>query len=235
MNENKNAKSREMMDELNDDIFIALFRKSAFEYLERESETADQDPEHVISEACDKRILSLVKREVRKKGAIKALKSFSKVAAIILIIVLICTATIISVEAFRVPVFNLLFSHNQRETRITVSGEESSAVPEGMPEPSYIPIGYELTKTVDMPGIDSLTYLNSEDDEIYIARMGPGSEYTMDTENSQTGYIKINGYEGLYAIKNGRVLFTFRTADYAYFISAYIDLQEVLKIAESIQ
>ena len=232
MSELKDIKTDAVIQKLNDDIFIALFKKGAYEFLEKISSNYSAESESVLSEACDKKMLALVKKEVHKDNARKNLRRAAKIAAAVIIFLVVCSVTILSVEAFRVPVFNLFIRSDENSTHISVGDAPTSLL--SFNEPSYLPSGYELEKTEDFGGMDTLIYINDQGNTIIITRYSTGSNFSIDTENAEVGNLDINQYEGLYSIKDGTVLLTFRTAEYAYLITAPIDLSEAVKIAESI-
>ena len=103
-NENTN-----ICEELNEDIFMAIFRKGAYEYLEESVNEFKDVPNFSLPETGEKKILNLINKQVRKEKANRILKKLVKITAIFFIIVTVCTITIISVEALRVPVYNFFY------------------------------------------------------------------------------------------------------------------------------
>ncbi len=223
-----------VIDQLNEDIFLALFRKGAYEYLE---EQADKDLDHseTLSESCEQRIMRLIKKENRREQAHRALKTLTKVAVILLIILAVSTITILSVEAFRVPVFNLFIQSSDEFTDISV-GEDAppAAAQEYFTQSIYIPAGYELTATDELVNTIKYFYSDADGGSITISRYGMGSHIGFNTEDAETSTIDINGQECLYSIRDGWVSLFFKTDEYAYLIDGSVELSEVVKIAESI-
>lgn len=233
MTKSGNTKNDEIVDQLNDDIFIALFRKGAYGYLENGLADEHSDSGDTLSDSAEKRIMQLVKKEIRREQTGKAIRRLTKVAAVFLIVLAVCTVTIVSVEAFRVPVFNLFIKDNDESTDVSVTPNESA--PEYETKTLYVPAGYELTSTEDLVDTAKSIYSNAEGTSILINRYSLGGSFGIDTEDAETGQVDINGFEALYSIKNGLTSLTFRTEEYAYLVQAPIELSEVIKIAESIQ
>ena len=232
MTKSGNTKN-DFVNQLDDDIFIALFRKGAYGYLEDGLSDDKSDTGDRLSDSCEKRIMQLVKKEVRREQTGKIIRRLTKVAAVFLIVLVVCAVTIVSVEAFRVPVFNLFIKDNVKSTDISVAPNET--VQEHETKTLYIPAGYELTSTEDLVDTTKYIYFNAEGESIFINRYSLGGSFGIDTEDAETGQIDINGSEALYSVKNGLTSLTFKTNDYAYLIQAPVELSEVIKIAESIR
>lgn len=232
MTKSGNTKN-EIVNQLDDEIFIALFRKGAYGYLEDGLSDDKTESGDTLSDNCEKRIMQLVKKEIRREQTGKLISRLTKVAAIFLIILVVCAVTIVSVEAFRVPVFNLFIKDNVKSTDISVAPNET--VQEYETKTLYIPTGYELTATEDLVDITKYIYFNAEGESIFINRYSLGGSFGIDTENAETGQVDINGSEALYSVKNGLTFLTFKTNEYAYLIQAPVELSEVIKIAESIR
>ncbi len=237
MNKSDDNRYDEIVKRLNDDIFIALFRKGAYEYLEDGLPESHSGSGDTLSDGSEKSIMRLIKKELRREKTRKAVSKFAKVAAIFVIVLAVCTVTVVSVEAFRVPVFNLFIKDNDESTDISVGKEDPAHIStqENANAPIYIPAGYELSSTEEYADITKHIYTNADGGYIIIGKYGLGSYIGFDTEDAENKKVDINGYEALYSIKKGLIFLSFRTEEYAYLIDSSADVSEVIKIAESIK
>ena len=234
MTKSGNTRNDEIVNQLDDDIFIALFRKGAYGYLEDGLSDDQCDPDDTLSASSEKRIMQLVKKEIRREQSGKSIRTLTKVAAIFLIVLAVCAVTIVSVEAFRVPVFNLFVNTNDESTDIIVSDEPNIEDQDYLTKSIYVPAGYELTDTKELVDATKYIYSNAEGQSIFVSRLNLGSFFGFDTEDAETGQVDINGSQALYSINKGFVSLSFKTDEYAYLIQAPVELSEVVKIAESI-
>ena len=230
-NENTN-----ICEELNEDIFMAIFRKGAYEYLEDGINEFRDFPNFSLPETGEKKILNLINKQVRKEKVNRILKKLVKIAAIFFIIVTVCTITIISVEALRVPILNLFTYTEEKITDIEFIDNQSNV--EGVSFEDcfeYVPEGFELASE-EIDGLDaSLIYTNMDEESIFIDMYYGGSSLGVDTENAEYGEIIINESKGFYSTKNGSANLVFTKNEYVYSIIANLDLSEIIKIAENIK
>lgn len=238
MSKKTDAQSGKFINELDENIFVALFHKGANEYLEEIMTDDDTNPKECLSKPSEKRIMKLINRQIHKEKAGLFVKRLPRIAVIIFIVIVVCAITIISVEAFRIPVFNFFINKQEEITDIKINDELSPNDEEIKTshtiEPSYLPEGFELTKTEEF-GTGFFKYYNSaEGNSIIIQQHAIGSDLSIDTENAEYGSIDINEHEGFYSIKNGSTQLVFSTNEQVYLIIAELDISEVFRIAKSI-
>ena len=230
--DNENAN---ICEELNEDIFMAIFRKGAYEYLEDGINEFKDVPNFSLPETGEKKILNLINKQVRKEKANRILKKLVKIAAIFFIIVTVCTITIISVEALRVPVYNFFINSKDEITNVQVNETTSEAQNNSSFEPSYLPEGFELASTNEDGDFFSQFYMNNNEDTIIINQNSSEGFFGIDTENAEYDSIKINNSNGFYSEKNGTTQLYFYTEYHSYLIISTLDITELVKIANSIQ
>ncbi len=222
------SKQNDIIRQLDDDIFTAVFRKGAYAYLE---DTGDDTALGTLSDSGSKRVMQLIKKELRRDIAKRVMRKLPKIAAVIFIVIAVCTATIMSVEALRVPVLNLFIRQGESSTDVTVGGE---LTPHDAGTDIYIPAGFELMETEESESMTIYIYSSADGQSLFINRYVSGSSYGFDSEVDETGEVDINGYNAIYNINNGIVALTFNSDEYAYLIQAPVALPEVIKIAESL-
>lgn len=239
MSKNKGNNKTSHQDPFDDKVILALFQKGAHEYLENMlndlPDSADEN-EPGPSEVFNKKIENMITRAIRKEKKKHRVKRIPRIAAVVIAVIVICSITVMSVEAFRVPFLNLFV--NTEEEITDIEYEEDQASDEGSSQSDlfgYIPDGYELTVEDVQEQAATFIYFNENEEKLLIRRYyGEGSS-GIDTENADYNEISINDYQGFYSTKHGITTLVFTKNGYAYFIQAYIDLSEIVKIAENIK
>ena len=107
-------------------------------------------------------------------------------------------------------------------------------------EYTYIPEGYKKTDERRYKKAQSqITLFFNDEKHIKISTNGnKGTSACIDTENAETGEIKVGEYDGYYSITDDSVMLIWSTGKYNHLLTAarngdIITLEEVVKIAES--
>lgn len=221
------------------EIFIALFRKGAYEYLEHDmlGELPDKDRNNILefSDIKDIRIRKMINRAIHKEKKIRIAKFLPRIIAIVLVVFAICTITIMSVEALRVPFFNLFVNTKEKITTIEADQGQPSDKNSFADLFEYIPNGYELMSEDNQDNTASFIFTNGNGDNIFIDMFNKEHSAGVDTEDAKYNEIMINNFQGFYSIKNGTTNLVFIKDNHTYLILGSIDLEEIIKIAENIK
>lgn len=225
-------------EHFNDDIFLALFRKGANEYLENDlhCERPDEENKTTLSEVTDKKINNMIKHAVRKEKGNNAKKIIPKILVFASAICIVFLVTVFSVDAFRAPFLNFLVHIEEEITDIELNKQQDMMEGESYEEEfGYIPEGFEL-ESEEIQGQDVKLLFKNENEEIISIRIyQDDSDIRFDTEESEYHEIMINGQQGFYSTKNGFTNLVFIKQEHAFLIATSIDLTEVMKIAENIK
>ena len=171
----------------------------------------------------------------------KQLNGFSRRAAIFLIVIISGFAlTTLSVEAFRLRLFNFVTEIKDQYTKIEFkenSGpyEESTGLElENTLFPGYMPMDYTLTESQEFGTMRIMHFSNNGGKVIEIAQSPIGTSFQVDTENAVTSEVEINNGKGI-LVEKGNVRTLIWTIDQtAIYIIGEINEAEIIKIAESI-
>ncbi len=240
MSSNKENNSTSSYNRFDDEIFVALFRKGAHDYLENDlfgdlPENTD-DVQSGLSEIANKKIKKMISQAIRREKNMRIIKHLPRIVAIVLIVVVVCSITVMSVEALRLPFLNLFV--NTEEKIMDIKIEEGETYDEDNSLAGlfgYIPEGYELTSEDNQNQATTLIYINKKGESIFIKRFDSEGNLGVDTENADYGELLINDDIGFYSTKNGLTTLVFSKNEYAYYISASIDLSEIIKISKNIK
>jgi hypothetical protein len=218
------------------EIFVALFRKGAHAYLQ--NDLLSDAPEHTqtgLSDVADKRIRKTIGRAIRKEKGRWLFRQLPRVVAVLLIVITVCSITVMSVEAFRTPFLNLFVNTEEKKTDIDFDQRETNDESRLADMFAYIPDGYELSLEDHVAQGVTFIYTNESGKAIFIERYNEDGSFSIDTEAAEYNEITIGENQGFYAVKNGETMLVFAKNEFTYFISASMDLSEIIKIAENIQ
>lgn len=232
--------SNKEVHSFDDEIFTALLRKGAHEYLENDllddlSENKD-DAQSELSEATKNKIKRMIRQAIRREKSMRIVKLVPRIAIVVLIFIAICSITVISVEALRVPFLNLFINTKEKITDIemnegqTIDEENNISVLFG-----YIPNGYQFMSEDAQERVTTFIFINENEESIFIKRFSDEGTLGADTENADYDVVMIKENQGFYSVKNGITTLVFTKNEYAYSITASIDLDEIIKIAENIK
>ena len=181
----------------------------------QEYEKLDKDKElPIIPEALDEKCKKLINQsfaQQKRKLHMKRIGTFiSKVAIVVLILLGLSTVTVLSVDAFRVPVLNFLMDQSGRYSTVVF---ENNANPDGIGEDSVVtrfevnlPEGYRIIKH-DITGMsDMITCSNEHGHMLYLEITKTDSGLTVDTEDQGFQKTDFHGYEAVFQDKNGYCL-----------------------------
>lgn len=165
-----------------------------------------------------------------------------RVAAIILVILLSFTTITFSVRALREPVIRFIVETFEKFTSVVFvndKSEEDIIVDLAFEKatPAYIPEGYILDFEIDEASIYQARYFNADKTSniTYMQLFSDESILQADTENVSYNEIEINNYKAVSYSNKGTNVVIFGTDDYVFTIEGTIDIDELIRIAESIK
>lgn len=162
-----------------------------------------------------------------------------RVAAIVLAALIGLTTMTFSVKALRESFIEFMVQTFEKFSLITFNTENEDDTPvvfKKIPL-GYIPEGY----VKDIEEEDASGYLVSylgkdiSDSIIYSQDIAKGSTQVANTENTTYEKIIINGCEAMYFENKGAKVVIFTYGEYVFTISATVDEETIIKIAESIK
>jgi len=171
----------------------------------------------------------------------KQLNGFSRRAAIFLIVIISGFAlTTLSVEAFRLRLFNFVTEIKDQYTKIDIkenSGPQEENIELHLDNtfyPAYMPMDYTLTESQEFGTMRIMIFSNKEGKVIEIAQSPIGTSFQVDTENAVTSEVEINNVKGILIVK-GNVRTLIWTIDQtALYIIGQIKEVEIIRIAENV-
>ncbi|MFA5634323.1 MAG: DUF4367 domain-containing protein [Anaerovoracaceae bacterium] len=249
MNE-KNKKIPDMQDaiEAQSEIFFSYVGKRLMEKRAEEYDRiAGESKDFKVPREVHDRLVRMIAEEKRKAFRTvwsRRMKKAIKVCSIaILVAIVTSTILITTVDAFRYRFENFLVQIRQQDIKLTPNSgiqERPAGIPadwHGFWYPEYLPEGFSFDQALDI--VDSKTMLFKKDiDDIikFTQSSAEGSQIYLDNEADQNGEIELSGqYVGHWIMNNGELLLIWLQQDNIMEITARFDINEVEKIAESLE
>lgn len=161
-----------------------------------------------------------------------------RVATIVLAALVSLSVITVSVEAWREPVWDFFARMYERFTQVAFAddAQDVSRLEMEKRTPTYLPEGYAEADETELGSLYRVVYKNHNDGYImFTQRWKDGFELTLDTESAQYTNITVDGYAGIAYENKGDVYVAFADDTYAYTFSGATDIDELIKIAESLE
>lgn len=203
------------------------------------SDLSFPDSMDVNFESYIQQIEKLEKSSKRKKQLFK----ISKTAAIFLLTFIMVSATLIlTVEAFRIKVFNFVIETNDRYTDLSIVENNRDDVNndlvvwEDLYYPEYIPKDYSVYDYIDTEAYKEVHFIKG--DNVLSLYLHDGTEEFIsyiDTEGVDISYININGHEAVYISKAGNITIAWNEGSTLIKVIGSESREEMIKISKSIK
>ena len=172
----------------------------------------------------------------RKIGAWYQLLS-KRVAVFIAIALVGIFVTTMSVEAFRIKLFNIVTEVTDKYTKVSIveteNGIESQIDWDSYYAPGYIPEGYTFSKSEYFGEIKIIFYSDTSGKEIQFSQTPVNPEYQIDTEDAVVTEVIVNAEKGILVEKEGLLTLIWTTGEKTFHIIGEIKRDEIIKMAGS--
>jgi len=184
-------------------------------------------------------IESINKENTLKKSKVK-LKSISSRVAVILAVVFISIATLsLSVEAFRVQIYNLFSTDHNEYSNVKIRGEslEDLKIPEwdSYYFPTYLPKGFYIERTNEIENIKEVKLINNNGEYILFIQVPNGSDNSLDTEGGEKKEVEIKGKKAILSKKEDKNILIWNNKEFSFHLTSNLDADKLLLIAESLE
>lgn len=233
------------------DVLIGLSMK---DYADEDTEQCMNADVSAVTFSDDyyRRKKRVINRYVVRQNLAAARKVASKVAIVVLCLLSAAFITVMSVSALRNALWNTIiewydeylvvrFEPNDKNDGPTQSdNSDNNRVPtkiEKFKKPQYIPEGVEeeiVAQSVVMNVIDY--YKGDELQYTFKQQLLKARDEIINNENSTVTEIMINGRSGMSfeSSESEELIIVWDDGEYMYLLSSYLDIEESLKIAESV-
>jgi hypothetical protein len=237
---NKNVKE---IDKLMESYYSYIGSSHIDNIINDHEEKKEEIGEVQIPKSLDNWFEEYIKKAKKKDKRIRIRKSMKNISsrAAIFVLILFTSLSIltVSVEAFRVRVFNFFMETNEKFTNVRIDeeledDENDIVLWDGYYLLSYVPEGFRI-ESKDILNDTRIIQYTDNNNFITFAQAPNGTEFQLDTEGSNISEVMINNNKGIFAEKeNINILFWSNTESSFYIISG-ISSEEIIKISKKIE
>ena len=164
----------------------------------------------------------------------------SKRVAIFIAIALVgIFVTTMSVEAFRIKLFNIVTEVTDKYTKVCIVETENSLESQidwdSYYAPEYIPEGYTFSNSEHFGEIKIIFYSDTSGKEIQFSQTPVNPEYQIDTEDAVVTEVIVNAEKGILVEKEGLLTLIWTTGEKTFHIIGEIKRDEIIKMAGSLK
>lgn len=225
-----------------DAVFETLLKRAVVENFENEMASIPSNEElaelYTFSKRHETRMKHLFRKERAKSYLLATAKFAKRIAAVFVVVMAILFGALLFNADVRAAVGNVIVDWYEKFTSFTFTGEKQINKSEW--RPTYIPEGFEEVNVVVVGAFTDVFYTNATGIELrftYSATLGD-LNISVDNEQKQVELITIDGQDVtkvtalIPEIENGVI---FQHQGYTFDIWSLIEIEELLKIAESIE
>jgi len=183
--------------------------------------------------------LKSAKRNHRNPGRI-----LRRTAVAVMAVIIMCSVMMVSVDAFRLKVLNLLISIEPKYTSIQISNSDDKENRGGLIVdwknayvPTYIPAGYKAERVSSSATVKTINFKKEDDNSTLIyTEYSTSYGIAIDTENASIiKAIEIGGREGTLSVKDSVTSVAWIMDDRLFVIQGQAETNEIIKMAEDVK
>ncbi len=221
-------------DDIKEQKFDAMLKPALYEQMIQEMERQEVPEEkHPFSKSFDRKMNRLIRKAEAEENRYRSVKAW---AAVIVAAVVALGVLTMSVEAIRVPIWNLFMGE---EYSVIDFGRKKEVIeiPEAYEAyaPGYVVTGYELVYAYEDTENCFLQYNSVDGQEYAITIYKENTRTAFDTEAGEISETRIGERDVLMVEKDGRIWVNFTAQNVGYIIEGSVDLTEMEKILNSIE
>ncbi len=180
-----------------------------------------------------------LKKQDQKRKFRSRVQLLSKRVAIFFAIALVgIFVTTMSVEAFRIKLFNIVTEVTDKYTKVSIVETENVLNTQmdwdSYYAPEYIPEGYTYSNSENFGEIKIIFYSEASGKEIQFSQTPVNPEYQIDTEDAVVTEIIVNTEKGFLVEKEGLRTLIWTAGEKTFHIIGEIKRDEIMKMAENL-
>lgn len=241
-----------MKQKLQDEMFEAMLRNAFQDHHEEETLSPEEElrvmgvKPHQFSPEFERKMEKLIRKARRKEWREKHRKGIRQLAAMLAVVFLAGGILVTQVDAFRVPVMNVIITIGERCSEIGLQEPERKQVVSGKYDdylPQYILPGFCIESVTEEGNLVRVHYVaEDESGDFYSVTVAPivrNSSSSYDTENATITEILIQDYPAVLIEKLSQgepytQIVWFPAGD-EYHLSGYLLGEEAIQVLESVK
>lgn len=210
--------------------YIPAAEKSAMDAIPKEDEL-----NHTFSQKFQRKMKALVNYERRGTFGRAAVRFGRVAAAVLLIVFLLNTVLVVSVDAYREKFFEMIQTVTERFTSIIVDMDDDASVTELVPiQPSYIPEGFEVIESYGDSVQNTVIYTKDAQEIYYCQTVAGSGVFYFDTEDALVDIIQIAGQAAYVITEDNMIQVYWVHNGYEFLIISNVAYDDILAVAGSI-
>lgn len=239
-----NKKDKEQQELLEKTFFSYVGYQHVQNINQEINDNRDEIEDVKVSDSLDERVSKRIKEieNPRRNSKFRNIFNFRvrKVATIFFVFIASMMILTLSVDAFRVGLFNLIIKERENFLEVSVEEQESGqkiGEVEGYYVPLNIPEGFELDSIDSTSRTKTLTYINQKGQSIIFDQAPNGfTKYQLDSEDALVEDVLINDIKGIFIEKEKDITIFWNNDEFSFVLLAEdVKIEELLKMAESIR
>ncbi|SHI23277.1 protein of unknown function [Sporobacter termitidis DSM 10068] len=249
-----NSKAEHYLNQLNDSYEDQLFRIVINNFTaEAEGEKllgayaaeAAEEPPPLALKKFITRVNKYTKEQrvpARREG--RPRRFLNKAAVVLLTAIALFSLALLTVDAFRVQVLNVLMNIESKYTDLQITDDNSASQGNALLVnwknayvPSYVPDGYEIIALSNIDSVRSIKFGTKDKSSLFVFSEY-SSSYGMSFDTEKAGMVEtitINGNKGTVVNKDSIVTVAWIMDNHLFNIQGNISDKEAIKIAESVE
>jgi hypothetical protein len=216
-----------------DDLVGVAIKHAGHDILKEASMTMHAG-EARFSEDFEKRMQKIIGAENRKESKSKALRTAARIAAALLVLVVISTAVIFSSEALRTEVMNMFSSIGRDSADVEFYEVDENDIPAGLIVPRYLPSGYKLVEAEKSGDAFNSMYEDTSGNMLRIVQQSKSTSAVVDSDGIGAYETIIKGEKAFVSENEEGNLIIFNYQSYVFTVLGKTNISELKKVAESI-
>ena len=181
----------------------------------------------------DERMHKVIKKDRRRRRMCRFGRAALKVAAVLVVVLMISTIAIVSSEALRKTILGMLVSEGEESIQIMVMDEDNVETSGLIVTPTYLPEGFAFRETSNTAWGFMSIYENAQHETIFIEQNNLGMEMSVDNERHESEQIEIGGRIAYLFYNENESILVFDTDVNTFMIYGQISKKEIIDVANS--
>lgn len=184
----------------------------------------------------------LKRNEKKKRRRIMIAKTSKRIAMILIVLSMITAFVTISVEAFRVKVFNLIIETSQKFSTISHEERNQINIQEDLPSewkdyyyPTFLPKGYFLVSASELNNTKFMNFENDLNIKIVFIQSSLSSQTQIDSEGGKVMEVEINGNLGTIIEKEEITSISWNNNETGFIIQGNADKSTLMEFASNLK
>lgn len=243
MNRMTITKKNREEESLQERLIEEILKDASKELIKKETLPREEDCDYEPSKKFKKSMERILKSAERKAWWQGNYITVAKGAASVMIVGTVASATVMNVEAFKVPIFNFFMEHQEKYSKLEVKeeGKEEGYDYEtllkeypGIAVLVDVPKGYSYDRTDGVKGQYTTIYSDKNGNQIILLQFQEKGAWELNTEQETLYEMEYDGIKYRVLEVGGLITTVWEKDGYTYNLSGILTKQEIQKIIGNI-